>query len=176
MTKFLSDDWMWEHKFADYKGVRRDAPWWHANPVGSLKLNAPCSILPAVTCKNAVDLMTKQGFDQLPVVSAENEVLGVVTAGNLAAKLFSQRIKPSDPVGDCLYKQFKSVSMGTTLGDLSRYFEKDHFALVTASQQQMDATGAMSSKQIVCGVVSRIDLLNHISSKTPGSSPAPVLK
>jgi len=36
--------------------------------VSSLNLQAPLSIAPAVTCQEAIDIMKKEGFDQLPVM------------------------------------------------------------------------------------------------------------
>lgn len=36
--------------------------------VSSLNLEAPLSIVPSVSCQEAIDIMKKEGFDQLPVV------------------------------------------------------------------------------------------------------------
>lgn len=39
--------------------------------VSALNLQAPLSIVPSVTCQEAIDIMKKEGFDQLPVVDKE---------------------------------------------------------------------------------------------------------
>jgi predicted transcriptional regulator len=44
---------------------------WSKLEVSRLNLVAPLSVIPAVTCQEAVDFMRKEGFDQLPVVDIE---------------------------------------------------------------------------------------------------------
>ena len=41
---------------------------WSNVKVSALDLQAPLSIAPSVTCQEAIDVMKKEGFDQLPVV------------------------------------------------------------------------------------------------------------
>jgi CBS domain-containing protein len=41
---------------------------WSKLKVSSLNLEPPLSVLPTVTCQEAVDIMKKGSFDQLPVV------------------------------------------------------------------------------------------------------------
>ena len=115
----------------------------------------PCTISPEVTCKQAIDILSGEGFDQLPVVSAEGTILGVVTEGNLTAKLMSGRVNASDSVTKALYSQFRCVSLASKLGDLARIFDRDHFALVVTSQRCFGASGAPSAKTVISGVVSR---------------------
>lgn len=43
---------------------------WSKLKVSSLGLEAPLTVLPNVSCQEAVDIMKKEGFDQLPVVDA----------------------------------------------------------------------------------------------------------
>jgi hypothetical protein len=61
-----------------------------------------------------------------------------------------------------LYRQFKTVSLDTTLGKLSNIFDRDHFAIVTASQQSYSEENAPKVRVIIIGVVTRVDLLNYI--------------
>lgn len=42
---------------------------WSNLNVSVLNLQAPLSIVPSVTCQEAIDIMKKEGFDQLPVVA-----------------------------------------------------------------------------------------------------------
>ncbi len=89
-------------------------------------------------------------------VAADNAIQGVVTEGNLTAKLMSGRVKPSDPVTAALYPQFRTVAIDTKLGDLARIFDRDHFALVVTSQRCYAGAGLPpTEKSVVAGVVSR---------------------
>lgn len=88
-------------------------------------------------------------------VSAEGTILGVVTEGNLTAKLSSGRVSPSDPVTKALYSQFRCVSLTTKLGDLARIFDRDHFALVVTTQRCIGGNGSVTDKTVISGIVSR---------------------
>ena len=63
------------------------------------------------------------------------------------------------------------VGLSDTLGDLANIFDRDHYALVVTEQLQY--TGGMkqgpglasATRSVVTGIVTRIDLLNYISSK-----------
>ena len=61
-----------------------------------------------------------------------------------------------------LYRQFRTVALNTPLDELSKIFDHDHFALVVATQRCYSSASAVSEKKVVCGVASRIDLLNYI--------------
>ena len=50
--------------------------WWKARTVADLKLETPLTVTPAVTCQQCVDILNKQGYDQLPCVSNDNQILG----------------------------------------------------------------------------------------------------
>jgi cystathionine beta-synthase len=43
---------------------------WADHVVADLKPRVPFTVLPTVTCKEAIDILSGEGFDQLPVVSA----------------------------------------------------------------------------------------------------------
>ena len=62
-----------------------------------------------MTCKEAIGLLSAQGFDTLPVISVDGQILGVVTEGNLTAKLVSNRVQPDDDITCALYTQFRKV-------------------------------------------------------------------
>jgi cystathionine beta-synthase len=177
MTKLISDKWMLEAGFADGRLIDRPQykTWWAKKRVQDLHLQTPITIAPGVSCKEAIGLLSAQGFDTLPVISEEGKILGVVTEGNLTAKLVSNRVQPDDDITSALYPQFRKVNMGDTLGDLANIFDRDHYALVVAEQLQYTgakggavpgAKGLLPSatRSVVTGVATRIDLLNYISS------------
>lgn len=171
MTKFLSDDWLAANDFVDAErgfGVAPSAgvgTWWASRTVADLHPKVPVTVTPAVTCKEAVEILAGEGFDQLPVVGTDNNILGVVTEGNLSAKLMAGRVLPSASVTAVAFPQFRKVTASTTLGDLGRVFDKDHFALVVATQKVFTSAGSEPEhRTIVSGVVTRIDLLRYITA------------
>jgi len=189
MSKFLNDNWMIEHGFMTEKphpsfshhsvpsssspssqpstSALLASSWWKARTVADLKLETPLTVTPAVTCQQCVDILNKQGYDQLPCVSNDNQILGMVTLGNLTSLLLSSRVQPDDSITRCLYTQFKKVGLQTALSKLSEIFDHDHFALVVTSQRCFDKGGAVSEKSLVFGIVTRIDLLNFIVTSRP---------
>ena len=157
---------MYEHGYVENKDRKpANSAWWAKKVVSELPLNVPYTITDDLTCKEAVDILKNEGFDNLPVVDGQNSVVGVVSEGNLTAQLLPGRILPSDSVSKAMYKQFKKVNTHTTLSELSRIFDKDHFALVVTEQRCFSAGGKVETKQVIFGVVTRIDLLTFITTQ-----------
>jgi cystathionine beta-synthase len=166
MTKFLSDSWMYEHGFVDedsHAETRKNA-WWGNRRVAELNLNSPITVSGTTTCAEAIEIMTSQAFDMVPVQSVDDgSVLGVVTEGNLTAMITQGRLSPSDTCAKAMYKQFKKVSFNTSLSELAAVFDTDGFALVVAEQKCYNE-GKETSRSVVTGVVTRIDLLSFITA------------
>jgi cystathionine beta-synthase len=113
MSKFLNDNWMYENSFVDEKLLNSKNTiygWWASKRVADLELNSPITITPDVSCKEAIEVMSSQAFDMVPVQSAEDgKVLGVLTEGNLMSMITHSRIQPEDMCVKAMYKQFKQV-------------------------------------------------------------------
>ncbi|XP_075547825.1 cystathionine beta-synthase isoform X2 [Dermacentor variabilis] len=167
MTKFLSDGWMAERGFISLYSEMSTKHWWWNQTVRSLRLRIPLTVTPGVSCQDAVELMSAEGIDQVPVVEESGAVLGMVSLGNLMSKILARRIDATTPVAKAAYDQFRKVTLDTTLGVLSTMLEHGHFALVVAEQVQV-ATDASTTKEVVIGIVTNIDLLRFI---TKGSKP-----
>lgn len=165
MTKFLSDSWMAERGFISLYSEMSTKHWWWNQTVRSLRLRIPLTVTPTVSCQDAVELMSAEGIDQLPVVDESGVVLGMVSLGNLMSKILARRIDSTTPVKKAAYDQFKKVTLDTTLGKLSAMLEHDHFALVVAEQVQV-ATDTSTTKEVVIGIVTNIDLLRFITKGT----------
>ncbi|XP_066997097.1 cystathionine beta-synthase-like protein isoform X2 [Anabrus simplex] len=161
MTKFLSDHWMQAREFIEDVGMEEH--WWWRLKVSCLRLEAPLTVLPSVTCQEAVDIMKKEGYDQLPVVDDSGSVQGMVTLGNLMSRMVNCRALPTDPVEQVLYRQFRKINLDTTLGRLSRILDKDHFVLVVHSQRLYSNRESVETREIIIGIVTPIDLLNYIT-------------
>lgn len=65
MTKFVSDHWMEVRNFKECENTQNH--WWWKEPVSKLALEKPISVGPSSTCLRVLNIMKKQGFDQLPV-------------------------------------------------------------------------------------------------------------
>ncbi|KAH7986931.1 hypothetical protein HPB52_024619 [Rhipicephalus sanguineus] len=68
MTKFLSDGWMAERGFISLYSEMSTKHWWWNQTVRSLRLRIPLTVTPSVSCQDAVELMSAEGIDQVPVV------------------------------------------------------------------------------------------------------------
>merc|ERR1712154_620100 len=100
---------------------------------------------------------------QIPIMN-NDEIYGVVSVGNLSSKLLKGRVSPNDKVTKATFKKFKAVSLSTKLGKLSHIFNLHHFVLVVTSSEQYNDNNTITKKQMVVGIISRIDLLNYIAS------------
>merc|ERR1712004_372791 len=116
-----------------------------------------------------VEIMVKEGFDQLPVLTAKGKTLGVATLGSLKAKLMKGKICSTDPVEAAVYTQFKKLSLDTTLSKLNRILDNDHFALVVHKQRIYTTDMAVEEQEVIVGIVTDIDLLQYISRAEQGS-------
>jgi cystathionine beta-synthase len=165
MSKFLDPMWMVERDFADSSLLEEVNPvseWWSQLPVSSLELSVPVTISPTVTVGDAIGIITKTGYDQLPVVDNDKSILGTVTEGNLLAKLRQGKTKLDDPVSTVLYKEFKKVANTTSLGQLSRLFDRDTFVLVVTSSKCFVGPDKFAIVETILGVATRVDLLKFI--------------
>jgi cystathionine beta-synthase len=171
MTKFLNDQWMVDNGFLEEAAVA-PSTWWSGKTVSDLKLSTPVSVSATVPCSEAAAIMKEHNFDQLPVIAENGDVQGMVTMGNLTSQLVSGRVTPRDPVSRALFPQFKRISMDTTLGALSKIFDRDHFALVVTTQRNHSGGGVVASRSVVVGVATRVDLLNYIMTAAPSTPTA----
>lgn len=101
------------------------------------------------------------------MVGDDNAILGVVTEGNLSSRLMAGRVKPDDSVTKALFPQFRKVLASTSLAELARIFDRDHFAVVTQTQRTFRGGGEPVEKSVVVAVVTRIDLLKYMTGHAP---------
>jgi len=166
MTKFLSDDWMIDNNFMEVEdeemnGAAVDEHDWMNDTVAALNVSPPITMSSNLSCKAAIDIMKKKGIDQIPIMHGD-AIYGVVTIGNLSSKLLKARVSPKDKVTKATFKKFKAVSLNTKLMKLSQIFNLHHFVLVVTQSEQYNDNGSISKKEMVVGIITRIDLLNYI--------------
>ncbi|KAF9956636.1 hypothetical protein BGZ72_002603, partial [Mortierella alpina] len=121
MTKFLNDDWMTAHGFTDQAMVQEQESrklQWGGAKVADLHLKAAVTVTSTSPCCEAILLMERNGFDQLPVVSATSgRLVGLVTLGNLLSRIASGRVQIDGHVMDVMFKFQKAGAHITTITD-----------------------------------------------------------
>ncbi|KAI8338023.1 cystathionine beta-synthase [Chlamydoabsidia padenii] len=165
MTKFLNDDWMRSKGFTDEKfeaqsfEKKAEAEYGGAT-VRNLGLAQAVSVDGETTCREAIETMEQNGFDQLPVTAGPHHRLrGLVTLGNILSRMASGKAKPSTPVSQVMFKfvngtkHFEEITVDTPLDKLTRFFETNSSALVTEK-----ADDALKVKH----VVTKVDLLSYL--------------
>lgn len=198
MSKALSDDWMSDHGFVDGDVVQPknySTAWWALRHVHELPISTPLTVTSDVRCKDAIALLKREGFDMVPVLSANGAVIGVVTEGNITKCILSGRCDPDTTIAESgvIYKTFHKFNMHSTLHELAQALDHDPFVLIVTEQRCFtgqkkrrrklssatddsmaddDEAGAdevgepasLKTRSVVSGIVSRIDLLDFISS------------
>ncbi|XP_064651397.1 cystathionine beta-synthase-like [Lineus longissimus] len=166
MSKFLSDDWMLEKGFIEEEDITKQ--WWWDLKVGSLELSTPVTVSPSVSIQDTLNLLSQEGYDQVPVVDDLGVVLGMATVGHMMALITKSKVRVQDPVSSAIFKQFKQVHLTTTsLYQLSRLLDCDHFVLVMHDQKLLSGDGTVKKKEMVFGIATRIDLINFITNNRP---------
>jgi len=163
MTKFLNDQWMLARGFDDETLTLAQKTWWSSLSISSLSLAPPLTVSPNIKVESAIQIMHNRGFDQLPVVGANGDIIGVVSMGNLMSRQLTGLVSKSDPVEKALYRQFQMVTMETTLGQLSSILTSDHFALVIQKLYHADSAAHLVERNSIVGIVTGIDLVHFIA-------------
>merc|ERR1711902_333598 len=167
MTKFLDDQWCADRDIIEMKDMDT---WWAEEKVSSLEISAPLSILPSVTVEQAIDIMVREGFDQLPVITESGKIVGVATMGSLKAKLLKGKVNATDPVEAVAYNTFKKLNLETTLSKLNRVLDTEHFALVVHNQRLYTNDRDIQEREVIVGIVTDIDLLHYIARQEGGGA------
>ncbi|KAF8940982.1 cystathionine beta-synthase [Dissophora ornata] len=164
MTKFLNDDWMKTNGFTDQAMVEEQQSkklQWGGATVGDLHLKAAVTVTNTSPSREAILLMERNGFDQLPVVSSKNgRLMGLVTLGNLLSRIASGRVQVDGQVSDVMFKfqksgaHFTEISDETPLEDLTAFFEKNSAGVVTEK-------GGSKVK----AVITKVDLVSFLVKK-----------
>lgn len=192
MTKALSDHWMSDQGFVDGDVIKEKSyqTWWATKRVCDLHINTPLTITADVCCKDAIALLKREGFDMVPVLD-DGCVMGVVTEGNMTARILSGRCGPEETVMDAgvIYKTFHKFGMNDTLATIAQALDHDPVVLIVTEQRcftggkrskptsspvgetKLEAVtnkdgshdGAVTTRSVISGIVSRIDLLDFIS-------------
>ncbi|KAI8925473.1 tryptophan synthase beta subunit-like PLP-dependent enzyme [Entophlyctis helioformis] len=169
MTKFLNDDWMKSNGYTDVATEKEEETkklQWGGATIKDLRLSPAVTVPSKTSVQEAIEVMRTNGFDQLPVTSSatSRRLVGLITLGNVLAKLASGRTKITDAVESTMYAfkatdaKFAEITVDTPLDSLNRFFEKNASAVVTDKTANNDLH--------VVSVVTKVDLLAFLVKKT----------
>ncbi|CAG8622286.1 11800_t:CDS:2 [Ambispora leptoticha] len=168
MTKFLNDNWMKENGFLDEatkKEQKTKVEQWGGATIKDLNLKLAITINSQSACREAISILEKNGFDQLPVIDEgpKNKLVGLVTLGNLLSRISTGRATSQSPVSAVMFKfnkskhHFEEITVDTPLSKLTTFFEHNSSAIVT----ERDNDGVLVPKH----VVTKVDLLSYLIRK-----------
>ncbi|XP_054163198.1 cystathionine beta-synthase-like protein [Oppia nitens] len=159
MTKFLEDEWMIERNFAvtdiDNNDVEQK-PWFWDEPIDNLVhgMNVD-SVSPRTKCFDAISIMRKHGYDQLPVLNDDSIMMGMITVGHIMAKMSGQNITMDSPVSEVLITSYPKIERQGKLGSISRILKTHPYVVV------FDAVSDRSER--IAGIITHIDILNYLA-------------
>ena len=117
---------------------------------------------PSETLRDAIEILREYGVSQMPVVKAEppvvlGEVAGAVTDRDLLDALFEGTASPADPVSKHMGAKLPQIGAGESA------------AAAVAALEHEDALLVVEGGKPI-GVVTRQDLLGHISTRAKGAT------
>lgn len=163
LTKFIDDDWMKYNGFIDEKSIEEQSKkktQYKGATISDLNLKPVVTVKSSSPVSAAIEILQKNGFDQLPVLSESGKLAGLVTLGNLLSYLSSGRASTTTPVQKVMIDfnklqeftsdpaaaavnigtpapskrtghSFAEITVDTPLSALSRFFEHKSSAVVT---------------------------------------------
>eukprot|EP01130_Rhizamoeba_saxonica_P000380 TRINITY_DN10346_c0_g1_i1.p1 TRINITY_DN10346_c0_g1~~TRINITY_DN10346_c0_g1_i1.p1 ORF type:complete len:487 (+),score=160.07 TRINITY_DN10346_c0_g1_i1:35-1495(+) len=150
MTKFLSDDWMWEHGFTEEETATAGEKWFN-EPLSNLELVETVAIPDTETVGNAIEAIKESNDKPIPVVDGDGAVVGAVTTKNLVSSLVHNLNAKDEEISGHMTKDFAKVLPTTTFGEVVRLFNSKDFVIV------VDENKAPTS------VVTQLQVLEYIS-------------
>lgn len=147
LNKVYNDNWMKDHGFLEERNFAsaRDIVKHRRGRNGLFTVRRDARIA------DAIQIMNKEGIDQVPVVH-EKEFVGSVSSASLLGRIIDDPKTKDHPVGDLMDKPMQFVALDTTLDVLSSMLNKDNKALLVRDDQdevhiitQHDILRAMTS-------------------------------
>ncbi|CAF1440280.1 unnamed protein product [Rotaria sordida] len=162
MTKFLSDDWMYERTFLDIKDEPH-SEWWHSMPVSSLPIREPVTVSSNTSIQAVLDIMRARSFDQVPVISDDGTFVGMTTMCEIMAKMSRGTINAQDQVSKAVTDKFRTVQLNDSLAKLSRILEAHNYVIIKFAHDHLDQDqSTRQNKTHIFGIITSIDLLEFI--------------
>lgn len=180
LTKFVDDEWLkkndlWDDEVLARVNSQNESPVAKKDPfdgatVKSLNLKPVVSVKESATVAEVIKILKDNAFDQLPVLTADGKLTGLVTLSQLLRKLSKGSSKDDNIKG--IYfdfsklnnfnevssyndnksgkKKFAQFHENSKLSDLNKFFEKNSSAIITDGLKPIH-------------IVTKIDLLNYFT-------------
>ena len=157
MTKFVDDDWMLERNFATNTNEENEQkPWFWNEPIHNLVKGMNVESISSNTkCFDAIAIMRKHGYDQLPVLADDGTLLGMITVGHIVAKMSGSPVTMESPVSEVIIKKFPKVERKGKLGSISRILKTNPYVVVFDE--------VVGGKERIAGIITHIDILNYLA-------------
>lgn len=156
LSKIFNDDWMRENGFLDEApglGTVRDVL------AGRDKRPTLVTAEPRATLREVIERLKTLGISQLPVVEG-GRLRGIVAEVDLLRGLVSGAMTPETPIGDLVENDYATVTLNTKVELLQTILADNKVAIVE------DDDG-------VVGVVTKIDVIDFLASRSANSSIPP---
>ncbi|ANB14196.1 cystathionine beta-synthase CYS4 [Sugiyamaella lignohabitans] len=121
LTKFVDEDWMKYNGFVDDATLAAQAEkksQYKGATIADLNLKPVVTVKTSTKTGAVIDLLREKGFDQLPVASESNKLVGLVTLGNLLSFISRGRATVDTPVQDVMldFRRLPSFNTPPTPG------------------------------------------------------------
>lgn len=153
LSKIFNDSWMQEGGFMESEaslGVVRDLVRTRANERELI------SVGPDASVTEVVGLLKLHGVSQMPVLTEEGRLLGLLTESALLERALAGTNR-AERVGSLVQANYCSVTMETEITLVTSLFSRSKVAFILDEDDR------------VVDVITRIDLIDYISKKTGGA-------
>jgi cystathionine beta-synthase len=153
LSKIFNDSWMQEGGFMESEaslGLVRDLVRTRANDRELI------SVGPDASVTEVVGLLKIHGVSQMPVLTEEGRLLGLLTESALLERALAGTNR-AERVGSLVQANYCSVTMETEITLVTSLFSRSKVAFILDKDDK------------VVDVITRIDLIDYISKKTGGA-------
>ena len=146
-SKIFNDDWMSDNAYLDSSfNVQVSEILSYLNKDNSTLITIP----ETSTVGDAIKVMDTHGISQLPVVTTQKEVIGIVSEGDLLKPVFQGEFNLDDSISIASDNKFKIIDQHQLLSDVADSLLKKEIVIVTKN-------GVPSN------ILTNIDILHYIN-------------
>lgn len=129
LNKIYNDTWMKDHGFLERTFATARDIVHRKNGQGNLM-----TIAPDAKVADAIKMLNKEGISQIPVVTAEGEVVGSLTDSVILHRLIEEPEVRQQNVSEVMDKPFKFVALDSTVDTLSSLIDRENKALLVRDE------------------------------------------
>lgn len=138
LSKIYSDDWMRENGFLDEPEICVSDIFTPQNVI---------STKASVKVRECIDTLKKHSVSQMPVLSDDGKLLGIITESDLLNAIAKDPDKLGDAIHSIIIENIETVNLDTGIHQLQAILKKDYVPLVVHQGELQ-------------GIITKIDLLD----------------